>query len=109
MNNKEYEKFEKIGEGKCANIYKSGNNVYKILKENTDSKKFYSKEMLQQLVGIKNDLCVFPNEILEDANENLIGYSMDFVNCVYAYVWLILDIVNIETKEGSRKIRTTSL
>ena len=21
MNNKEYEKFEKIGEGKCANIY----------------------------------------------------------------------------------------
>lgn len=36
-------------------------------------------------------------------------YSMDFVNCVYAYVWLILDIVNIETKEGSRKIRTTSL
>jgi len=36
--------------------------------------------MLQQLVEIKNDLCIFPNEILEDANENLIGYSMDFVN-----------------------------
>ena len=56
MNNKEYEKFEKIGEGKCANIYKSGNNVYKILKENTDSKKFYSKEMLQQLAEIKRAL-----------------------------------------------------
>lgn len=80
MNNKEYEKFEKIGEGECANIYKSGNNVYKILKENADSKKLYSKKMLQKLVGIENDLCVFPNEILEDVNENLIGYSMDFVN-----------------------------
>lgn len=36
--------------------------------------------MLQQLAEIENDLCIFPNEILEDANENLIGYSMDFVN-----------------------------
>ena len=36
VNVEEFGKFEKIGEGKCANIYKSGDNVYKILKENTD-------------------------------------------------------------------------
>ncbi|MBO5479293.1 MAG: hypothetical protein J6A04_06390 [Clostridia bacterium] len=76
----EIEGLEKIGEGKCANIYRNGSIVYKILKENVDSRKFYSKEMLQQLVGIKSDLCVFPNEILEDNNENLLGYSMDLAS-----------------------------
>ena len=35
--------------------------------------------MLQQLVGIKSNLCVFPNEILEDNDGNLLGYSMNFV------------------------------
>ena len=44
MNNKEYEKFEKIGEGKCANIYKSGNNVYKILKKIQIQKSFIAKK-----------------------------------------------------------------
>lgn len=73
------EGLEKIGEGKCADIYTNGNTVYKILKENSDSRDFYSKEMLQHLVGIKSDLCVFPNEILEDNNGNLLGYSMNFV------------------------------
>lgn len=75
----EIEGLEKIGEGKCANIYKKGSIVYKILKENSDSRRFYSKEMLQQLVGVKSDLCVFPNEILEDDKGNLLGYSMDLV------------------------------
>lgn len=76
----EIENLEKIEEGKCANIYRNGNVVYKILKENSDSRRFYNKEMLQQLVGIESDLCVFPNEILEDDNENLLGYSMNLVS-----------------------------
>lgn len=76
----EIEELEKIGEGKCANIYRNDSIVYKILKENSDSKRFYSKEMLQQLIGVKSDLCVFPNEILEDNNGNLLGYSMDLVS-----------------------------
>lgn len=83
MDKIDVEKFanlEKIGEGKCANIYRNGSIVYKILKENSDSKRFYSKEMLQQLVGVKSDLCVFPNEILEDNEGNLLGYSMDLVS-----------------------------
>lgn len=79
MDKRELEGLEKIGEGKCATIYRKGNIVYKILKENSDSRSFYSKEMLQKLVGIKSSLCVFPNEILEDENGDLIGYSMDFV------------------------------
>ena len=70
---------EKIGEGKCANIYRNGSVVYKILKENSDSRRFYNKKMLQQLAGAESGLCVFPNEILEDNNGNLLGYSMDFV------------------------------
>ena len=80
VNAKEIEKQEKIGEGKCANIYRNGSTVYKILKEKSDSKRFYSKEMLQQLAGVKSDLCRFPNEILEDNNGKLLGYSMDFVS-----------------------------
>lgn len=79
MDKRELEGLEKIGEGKCATIYRKSNIVYKILKENSDSRSFYSKEMLQKLVGIKSSLCVFPNEILEDENGDLIGYSMDFV------------------------------
>lgn len=35
--------------------------------------------MLEKLVGVKSDLCVFPNKILEDDNGELLGYSMDFV------------------------------
>ena len=69
VNAKEIEKQEKIGEGKCANIYRNGSTVYKILKEKSDSKRFYSKEMLQQLAGVKSDLCRFPNEILSELSE----------------------------------------
>lgn len=71
---------EKIGEGKCANVYRKNSIVYKILRENSDSRRLYSKKMIQQLVGIKSELCVFPNEILEDDNGNFLGYSMDFVS-----------------------------
>lgn len=80
MDKRDLEGLKIIGEGKCATIYRNGNMVYKILKENSDSRSFYSKEMLQKLIGIKNDLCVFPNEILEDENGELLGYSMDFVS-----------------------------
>lgn len=72
-------KLEKIGEGKCASIYKKGREVYKILNTKSDSIKFYNKEMIEKLVGIKSDICVFPNEILEDNDGNLLGYSMDYV------------------------------
>lgn len=80
MSPERIEKLEKIGEGKCANIYRNGNIVYKIFKKNSDSITFYSKEMLQQLVGLKSSLCIFPSKILYDNNDNLLGYSMDFVN-----------------------------
>lgn len=79
VSKEEIQGLEKIGEGKCADIYKKGKQVYKILKEKSDSKKFYSKEMLEKILGIKSDICVFPNEILEDSDGNLLGYSMDFV------------------------------
>lgn len=79
MNIKEIENFKKIGEGKCANIYTNEGKVYKILKQDSDSRKFYNKQKLEQLTGIKNDLCVFPNEILEDKNGELLGYSIDLV------------------------------
>ncbi len=79
INLSEIESLEKIGSGKCANIYRKDNEAYKILKQRSDSRKFYSKEMLEKLVGVKSDLCVFPNKILEDDNGELLGYSMDFV------------------------------
>lgn len=75
----EVEDLEKIGEGRFASVYKNGSVVYKILKQNSNLEKFYSKEMIQQIVGIKSNLCVFPNEILEDNNGNLLGYTMDLV------------------------------
>lgn len=70
---------EKIGEGKCASIYKKGKEVYKILNQKSDSIRFYNKDMLENLVGIKSDICVFPNKILEDNDGNLLGYSMDYI------------------------------
>lgn len=75
----EVERLEKIGQGKCADIYRKDKEAYKILKDNSDSRKFYSKEMLQKLVGIKTELCVFPNDIIEDKDGKLLGYSMDYI------------------------------
>lgn len=42
INLSEIESFEKIGSGKCANIYRKDNEAYKILKQKSDSRKFYS-------------------------------------------------------------------
>jgi hypothetical protein len=79
LNLEEIKNFQKIGEGKCAKIYTNENVVYKILKENSDSIAIYNKEMIRKLIDVQSDLCVFPNEILEDNNGKLLGYSMDFV------------------------------
>lgn len=72
----EIENSEKVGTGKCANLYKKNEEVYKIIKQ--DAKKLYSKT-IESLVGLKNRVCVFPNEILIDENNQIIGYTMDYV------------------------------
>lgn len=79
INDEELEGLERVGYGKCADIYRKGNIVYKILKKDSDSIRFYDKEKLQQLAGIESNLCVFPNEVLVDYAGNLQGYTMDFV------------------------------
>jgi len=80
VNKQEIEQqLECIGTGKCSNIYINEKEVYKILKEGSDSIRFYSKGMIEQLVGIKSELCVFPNEILEDEDGKILGYTMDIV------------------------------
>lgn len=79
LNEEKISMLEKINSGKCADIYKNGEEVYKIIKQKSDSRAFYNKESLKQLTGIKSNLCVFPNEILESHKGELLGYSMDFV------------------------------
>lgn len=71
------ETFQKIGAGACANLYRNGNEAYKILKEN--SKGLYRNGSLEKLVGIKSSICVFPNEVLKDKDGLDIGYTMDFI------------------------------
>jgi len=81
----EIKNLEKIGSGGCSVVYKDGNTVYKILKE--ESKRFYSryynKEALENLKSINNDTFVFPDEILENSDGELLGYSMDFIEMDY--------------------------
>lgn len=70
---------KKIGEGKFADVYKNGQQAYKILKDKPDTERFYSRESLEKIVGIKSDICIFPNKLLQDEKGNFIGYSMDFI------------------------------
>lgn len=72
------EKFEEIGSGACATLYKNGDKVYKIIKDN--ARGLYRKESLEKLAGIKSKICVFPKEILKSESGLDIGYIMDFVS-----------------------------
>lgn len=72
----EIENKEKIGFGKCANLYKKNNEVYKIIKQ--DAKKMYGKG-IEALVGLKSEICVFPKELLRDNENGFVGYVMDYV------------------------------
>lgn len=69
-------KLDKIGEGKCANLYRNDNDVYKIIKQ--DAKKIYGKG-IEALVGLKSEICVFPKELLRDNENGFVGYVMDYV------------------------------
>ncbi len=71
------ETFERIGAGACANLYRNGKEVYKLLKDS--SKGLYRVGKLEQLEGIKSSICVFPKEVLKDDNNMEIGYIMDFI------------------------------
>ena len=73
---KEIENSKKVGAGKCADLYKKNEEVYKLIKQ--DAKRLYSKT-IESLIGIKNRTCVFPNDLLVDENNQLIGYTMDYV------------------------------
>lgn len=70
---------EKIGSGKCANLYREGNDVYKIVKQDSDSKKLYGIENIEELTTIKSEICIFPKEILIDNENSFVGYIMDYV------------------------------
>ena len=70
----------KLGEGASSTVYRDGDKAYKILKDSFDLRPAYTKKFIQKFDGIKNDLCVFPDDILEDSNGNLLGYIMDYVD-----------------------------
>ncbi len=74
----EIENKEKIGFGKCANLYKKNNEVYKIIKQDADAKNMYGKG-IEALVGLKSEICIFPKELLTDNENGFIGYVMDYV------------------------------
>lgn len=69
-------KLDKIGAGKCADLYRNDNEVYKIIKQ--DAKKMYRKD-IEALVGLKSEICVFPKELLRDNENDFVGYLMDYV------------------------------
>ena len=67
-----------LGSGACANVYKCENKAIKIFKdilldENTNYENLY------ELVGIENETCIFPEELLEDENGKIIGYMMECI------------------------------
>ena len=69
---------EKIGVGACADVYKYGNKVLKILKES--GKKMTNLQETSKLVGIKNNTFVLPEQILTGTEGKVIGYVLELVN-----------------------------
>ena len=69
---------EKIGRGACANVYKYKDKALKVLNES--GKAMTNLEETSKLVGIKNDTFVFPEEILTNADGEVIGYILELVD-----------------------------
>lgn len=67
-----------LGRGACASTYKLDDaTAIKVL--NDVGKQMTDFNNLGKLVGVKNNTCIFPLEILKDGQEN-IGYTMQLVN-----------------------------
>lgn len=69
---------EKIGKGACADVYKYGDKVLKILNES--GKAMANLQETSRLVGIKNDTFVMPEQILTGVNGEVIGYVLELVD-----------------------------
>lgn len=68
---------EKIGKGACADVYKDGDKVLKILNE--IGKSMTNLQETSKLVGIKNDTFVLPEQILTGIDGKVIGYVLELV------------------------------
>lgn len=77
----EIEKLEKIGEGKCSDVYKDGNIVYKVLNEVSKLSYggFYNRKNSQDLISATSDICIYPFDYLVDENGELKAYVMNYI------------------------------
>lgn len=65
---------EVLGAGACATVYKDRDKALKVAKRPD------LVPDISNIIGIKNGTCIFPEEMLEDTNGNVIGYIMEYVN-----------------------------
>ena len=74
-------KLNKIGNGKCADIYSDGNIAYKVIKSEAKTAYggFYYKLNAKDLIDAKSDLCVYPFDFIADNDGNPDVYIMEYV------------------------------
>ncbi|MBR3325371.1 MAG: hypothetical protein IKG14_04945 [Clostridia bacterium] len=65
-----------LGEGACATVYRYNNEAFKIFKETGE---IPSYEELMQIIGINNEACVFPKDVLVDEKGQMVGYVMEYI------------------------------
>lgn len=65
-----------LGEGACATVYRYNNEAFKIFKETGE---IPSYEELMQIIGINNEACVFPKDVLVDERGQMVGYVMEYI------------------------------
>ena len=65
-----------LGEGACATVYRYNNEAFKIFKGTGE---IPSYEELMQIIGINNEACVFPKDVLVDERGQMVGYVMEYI------------------------------
>ncbi len=77
LSNDEISKLQSIGEGACSTVYRYNDNlVIKLFNEKGMS--LHDEESFSDLMGIKNETCVFPETPVE-ANGHFQGYTMQYI------------------------------
>ena len=77
INTEELSQMQQLGRGACSTVYRyNEGKAIKVL--NDKGLELHNKDEFFKMVGIENDTCVFPKEIIE-IDGKFYGYTMEYI------------------------------
>ena len=77
INTEELSQMQQLGRGACSTVYRyNEGKAIKVL--NDKGLELHNKDEFSKMVGIENDTCVFPKEIIE-IDGKFYGYTMEYI------------------------------